>query len=583
MTVLCNANEEKVVSIDINKPHDYIVHDTRKAQYVGDGMTEDEPSTELAAKENAIAIIEDAKEDAKDDTSTEVYFYVFGCAGNGKETQKQVAKLMNDIALKKQKKPKFMIILGDNFYDCGVDSPRDEAFNSNFYGKGLYQDPKLTEIAGIPCFVIPGNHDHNLHHPPRGKTEGNIDFKKIAAQIEHTYLSADKSTISPDKVLMFNGADIDLGVMGAFNMPSRFYSGTLEGKKPKKNPDGSGAPGAPEHDLKMFFVDSSTYVRDYLRSIKYPDFNTPDNQANWLARSVKESGNALKILSMHHARFTVDKRALKSKSDAHYYLSDFELGELAKLGFTGNYNEILNKIMQKQGLKFDAVFSAHTHAMAYHVNNKEGEELCQVVSGGGGGNLEYRRVFKNRELVPCFIKDHGFVAVTADLSDPEKKLELDFHSVGGQHLKFHNKNPIPIRQEAKEAEGVLRLRKVMNRGCDLYLDSIAGETRGSRDSTLADDFLAYFKRFEPLTFDEAVQRIVNVKKLQPDDNEKALATHVNYAMRELFGVSYKEFFENPTSILEDRPPIDLEEEAMNLALEQGSFIKMRSLSLHAST
>src|SRR5437868_4960922 len=54
-------------------------------------------------------------------------FFVIGCQGTGEPAQKEVAELMNKIALEsKDHPPAFILFLGDNMYDYGVTSPTDE-------------------------------------------------------------------------------------------------------------------------------------------------------------------------------------------------------------------------------------------------------------------------------------------------------------------------------------------------------------------------------------------------------------------------------------------------------------------------
>ena len=63
-------------------------------------------------------------------------FYVFGCAGDGKEKQKELAKMLQAIS-DESNRPDFVVLLGDNFYDDGVDTCNDPAFNEKFHH--LYQ------------------------------------------------------------------------------------------------------------------------------------------------------------------------------------------------------------------------------------------------------------------------------------------------------------------------------------------------------------------------------------------------------------------------------------------------------------
>lgn len=501
------AVENKLLDIDkIFKPHHYTLIDSRE------------------------------KKTSEEEKKSEISFYVEGCGGDGLAAQKKVAELMDEVARANKKKPKFIILLGDNFYDNGVDSAKNkEAFDKHFYG--VFQDPKLTEIAGIPCFIIPGNHDHNLHY--WGKKGGEIDFNKIAAQIGHSFL--ENYTESDKKNKLYAGEKpLDLAVLPPYNMPSRFYSCNLAGNVEKN-----------EHDLELFFVDSSTYVRDYLKSLKEEKQN-PDNQANKLADAAKKNKNAMKLLFMHHPRFSVDKRALHS--DAKYYLNTAELEKLADLGFTGNYNEILDKIMRVQELEFDAVFSAHTHSMLYHLDQSKEKKLCQVVAGGGGGKLEDRRVFTNRQLVPAYMKNHGFVSVTTDLQDRDKKLEFDFHTVEKTHLKFMSTSPEPSRSSLPEADSVIALRKAILESCNKYLDFYSKPPpplstawvewkllHGSAGAQRADDLINFFNRYEPIGEEEAKRYIIEKMYRWAPLCENSLECYLSKSMEKFCRLTYVEF------------------------------------------
>src|SRR5690349_15663437 len=78
--------------------------------------------------------------------SDQFSFFVLGCAGDGGGSQKAVADLMNQIAARPAK-PKFVIVLGDNFYDYGIDSCISPAFKTHFYN--VY----TLDSLNIPFFI----------------------------------------------------------------------------------------------------------------------------------------------------------------------------------------------------------------------------------------------------------------------------------------------------------------------------------------------------------------------------------------------------------------------------------------------
>ena len=88
-----------------------------------------------------------------------VYFIAVGDQGKGGRTQKHVAGLMNEKALKDSLH--FVITLGDNFYSRGVTSTSDVQWLEKF--EAMYDLPCLQ----VPFYPSLGNHDHrddNAHH-----------------------------------------------------------------------------------------------------------------------------------------------------------------------------------------------------------------------------------------------------------------------------------------------------------------------------------------------------------------------------------------------------------------------------------
>jgi len=82
--------------------------------------------------------------------------------------QKEVAQGMVKVA--KEMKPEFILSLGDNFYYSGVSSNMKKAekrFQKTF--EDVYSD---AAIAGVPWYVIAGNHDH---------------YGSVESQIEYTH------------------------------------------------------------------------------------------------------------------------------------------------------------------------------------------------------------------------------------------------------------------------------------------------------------------------------------------------------------------------------------------------------------
>lgn len=434
--------------------------------------------------------VKESKE-SKDEPS--FTFYALGCADNGVESQKAVAELMNKIA-SSDKKPDLIIFLGDNFTSHGVDYCHDTIFNTHFHS--IYQSPELKVLNEIPCVVILGNHDSDMP---------NMNPAKIMAQIQHSYYEKteeNKPKFDMDKVQLFtpqNGSSnvVELNVdqfkkqKNKWNMPSRYFSMRFAKNK------------------EMFFIDSNTYVKEYVEFVLNKDGNKNANkQTEWLEKAAKNS-DTFKLLFLHHSLHTVGKRTICH--DTTDYLSANDLALLKQAGIVGNYNEILREILYRQGLEFDAVFAAHDHSMYYHVDKTR--KLCQIVAGGAGGPLQNRYNYDNYERTPCFLKDNGFVKVEIP-SGSQLEMFLNFYTVGGYHLKFSHKSLAPIRPLREDK--LAKLGELVITACDEYQDYLAKNpqlpwTFANKvldvvwdDILNVDDLKNYFNRMDALDWETSV-------------------------------------------------------------------------------
>lgn len=92
-------------------------------------------------------------------------FLIFGDWGrNGERDQTEVAAQMALMA--KALPAKFVISVGDNFYEDGVADLHDPQWNTSF--ENVYADPALQ----VPWYVILGNHDY------RGSCEAQLEYGK---------------------------------------------------------------------------------------------------------------------------------------------------------------------------------------------------------------------------------------------------------------------------------------------------------------------------------------------------------------------------------------------------------------------
>ena len=84
-----------------------------------------------------------------------VVFAAIGDSGSGTSTQQEVADALATVCTSEN--CDFAIVLGDNFYDCGV-SPVDSAGNYDPQFDSKFND--VYAALDIPFYVVPGNHDY---------------------------------------------------------------------------------------------------------------------------------------------------------------------------------------------------------------------------------------------------------------------------------------------------------------------------------------------------------------------------------------------------------------------------------------
>jgi len=173
-------------------------------------------------------------------------FVVIGDWGrDGQSRQREVAQRMGGSAAAIGSR--FVISVGDNFYEDGVGSVADPQWQSSF--ERIYTDPALM----TPWHVILGNHDY----------QGDV-----AAQIAYSTTSQ------------------------RWSLPAPYYTRT------ETLADGT--------SVAFFFLDTSRYILEYLRRPKVR-VRGQDKQAqiDWLERALATSTAAWKIVVGHHQLYTV--------------------------------------------------------------------------------------------------------------------------------------------------------------------------------------------------------------------------------------------------------------------------------------
>ena len=408
-----------------------------------------------------------------------VRFFVIGCHGNGHQSQIKTAALMNQVAedLKKsgEKLPSFILFLGDNIYDYGVNNPYDPGFNSCFHN--VYYDKSLTTTNLIPSWMILGNHDVNMHakayfsRNPSGEETG-------MNQVAHTYISNIPENIQKKKVT-YQGAELSPAQLAHWNMPYQYYS-LIAG------------------NTQIFCLDSNNYLKDYLDLMSGKVKNGMNietgraNQAAWFQteyEAAKRAGRQI-FIAQHHPLFLSGKRSFPNKYDSTHYLTQAQIDALnAALKRqnpnhieTQSYNELLAYTYMQQHIVPDMVFAAHEHFMSYHNDvemRNNPHPLRQFTSGGGGGELHERASYRGHPFVSLHQQHNGFGMVTCPRSNTNK-FNLDVYTLEGLHLSYDESSHRPLVKKNADSQ-VDSLREVVSLACDRYFRYLKNEELKKRE------------------------------------------------------------------------------------------------------
>lgn len=178
---------------------------------------------------------------AAEETGALAFLAVGDWGRHGQFHQREVGVQMGETA--RDIGARFVISVGDNFYDDGVTSVSDPAWKTSF--EDVYDAPSLQ----VPWHVILGNHDY------RGNSQAQLDY----------------SATSP-----------------RWSLPARWY------KRSERAPDGT--------SVDFFFLDTSPFIQAYHlpSSIVHVDGQDADAQLAWFEQSLAASTADWKIVIGHH-------------------------------------------------------------------------------------------------------------------------------------------------------------------------------------------------------------------------------------------------------------------------------------------
>jgi len=170
-------------------------------------------------------------------------FLVFGDWGRkGQKDQLDVARQMGIAA--DQIGARFIVSVGDNFYDYGVSSVDDPQFKTSF--EQVYTAPSLQ----VPWQVILGNHDY------RGNSQAQLDYSKVNTR---------------------------------WNMPDRYFVRNEQ------------IPGGGPADL--IYIDTNPFIHSYAKDLRMGEqIRSQDSakQLGWIEEQLAKSTAPWKIVIGHH-------------------------------------------------------------------------------------------------------------------------------------------------------------------------------------------------------------------------------------------------------------------------------------------
>jgi predicted MPP superfamily phosphohydrolase len=176
----------------------------------------------------------------------------------GQNSQDQVARSMSRYALKKP--TKFILTVGDNFYNSGVQSVTDTHWQESWIN--IYKKPGLSRLN---WFISAGNHDYG------GSIQAQIDYSKINPR---------------------------------WKFPQRYYKKQFRTENLTAD---------------FFFIDTSPFISSYYNKASMPEIDVEKEKINiqksWLRRKLRNSDAEWKIVVGHHPFYSSTPARAKERSD----------------------------------------------------------------------------------------------------------------------------------------------------------------------------------------------------------------------------------------------------------------------------
>lgn len=226
-----------------------------------------------------------------------------------------------------------------------------------------------------------------------------------------------------------------------------------------------------------------------------------------------------------------------------------------------------SRILSQKELDEMTLITGHTH------KNK-----CQILSGGGGGELQHRYNFS--PTIASYMEHTGIVEVAVNPSHPQKEVTFDLRTTQSvpkngmevkeekykehYHVRFNNLSAEPIRESETETLVVERLRNIFLAACNDYLSHISTVPQGGVLAYLAqhkliknpnshgedgvirvDDIRNFMNSVEPIDFEKAISFLKEKMQGTKPEKKNSLGWYVDFHMKNSVGLSYKEITDTP--------------------------------------